>query len=100
MDRERIKGLFAGLILLASSGLVSQSVRAGAVTGKLTVGIVILDTCHLAAPRDEAAQRLSAATGFSLHCSMGTHYLVDVTSPPAGTTGMDSSGRTTVTVRF
>ena len=100
MDRERVKGLISGLILLASCGLVPQAVRAGAVTGKLVVGIVILDTCHIAAPRDEAAQRLSAAAGFGLRCSMGTSYEVAVTTPSARAIGVDSSGRTTVTVRF
>ncbi|HSC46865.1 MAG TPA: hypothetical protein VLG68_02125 [Gammaproteobacteria bacterium] len=100
MNRKSAKGLLAALIFLSSNGLMAVDAQAGTASGQLSVGIVILDACHVAVPQTVSAYRLTAAAGFGLKCAKGTDYSVQVSGDARRNLSAGSSGVTTVTVRF
>lgn len=100
MNSKPAKSLLAALILVASSGLAPLDAHAGTATGQLSIGIVILDACRVAAPQTASAQRLSVVAGFALKCAKGTDYSVHVAGDASRNVSSGASGVTTVTVRF
>lgn len=97
MNRERTQGLLAGLILLSPIGLVMPDARAGATSGQLGVGIVILDTCHMTT--SSGSESHGPVEGLDLRCTKGTYYTVHA-APIASRQEMVAAAYTTVTVDF
>jgi uncharacterized protein (DUF2141 family) len=69
--------LLGALLVLGS--LSAEDAMAAELTGRLGVGITILDSCHVNTTGDAAASVFTNPTGFNIRCTKGTSYIVKVT---------------------
>lgn len=100
MDRRIATGLMSALLMCGA--LYAQAGATAELNGHLGVGITILDSCRLntAADADLAAPGKPGPAGFSIRCTKGANYVIEVTHPVAESQQAGSPTLTVVTVDY
>ncbi|MGE5624029.1 MAG: hypothetical protein ACM3ZT_00605 [Bacillota bacterium] len=97
MKRNFGKQGWLGLALFLCCALVGTAAQGGDASGRLGVGITILETCHYLA---SVAAAVPSQASVTLKCTPGSAYTVQISAGGESSPGNPVEGITTVTLRF
>jgi len=97
MDSVIKTRLTPALLALTLGAALATPAEAGIAKGEFLVSVTVVNSCRVGNASDS---RLSQYTGFSLTCSRGTDYTVQVANAAERSLDTHVPGVTSVTVRY
>lgn len=94
---RRAAAILAALLAMFT---LTPALAGGSVQGRLSVGIIILATCHIRMPDRLPQQPLPLPTGLQLTCARGITYGVHTQQAPSQIGESQRQGVSVVTIDF